>query len=247
MECNICSGNGFVRLTGANASRPCECQLEINTAARLGRAGIPASFANATLGSFENQEHTAKAVRACRRFCKEFLPGKGNRAPGILLTGSVGTGKTHLGIACLRNLIEEKGVEGRFVDVRELLDRLRSSFGDGAGISHRQILKPLLAADLVVIDELGAARPTDWVFETIELLIGGLYNQAGTVIVTTNLPNAAPGATTAGSANEYARATRPETLGDRIGARMWSRLQEMCVSVEMIGKDWRASGANRRI
>ena len=157
----------------------------------------------------------------------------------MLLTGSVGTGKTHLAVAALRVLVETRGVEGRFVDVRVLLDRLRSSYNDDAQESQEQILRPILKADLVVIDELGAARPSDWVFETLELLIGGLYNRVVPVIVTTNLPNLAAGATAKANGNEYARAARPETLGDRIGARMWSRLQQMCASCEMIGPDWR--------
>lgn len=238
VTCELCGGYGLIRVPETNSSRPCECQIAIAAAARIKRAGIPAGFAGASFRTFQRQEHTKNALQTARRFCEEFLPGKDGRTRGMLLTGSVGTGKTHLAVACLRHLIEEKGIDARFVDVRDLLERLRSTYRDEGGDTQTQILKPLLRADLVVIDELGAARPTDWVFETIELLIGGLYNSLGPVIVTTNLPNAAPGATTGN--NEYQRAARPETLGDRIGARMWSRLQEMCVSVEMIGKDFRS-------
>jgi DNA replication protein DnaC len=157
-----------------------------------------------------------------------------------MFTGTVGVGKTHLAAGLLRALIEQKGIEGRFVTVPDLLDRLRSSYQDGAGgDSQAQILRSVTCADFVVIDELGAARPTDWVFETIELLIGNLYNCARAVMVTTNLANAGPGSA---AQNEYARAARQESLGDRIGARMWSRLQQMCVAIDMSGPDWRANG-----
>ena len=199
-----------------------------------------AGFRDATLANFKTSRTTETAHLMARRFVEEFSPiAVGPRVPGLLLTGSVGVGKTHLAAGIIRALVEKLGIEARFVDVRELLDRLRSSYGDDARESHGQILYPILSADLVVIDELGAARPSDWVFETIELLIGGLYNRMAPVVVTTNLANLAPGANAGG--NEYARAVRQETLGDRIGARMWSRLQQMCISVDMTGPDQRGA------
>jgi DNA replication protein DnaC len=175
-----------------------------------------------------------------RRFAQDFLPGfTGKDISGLLLTGSVGTGKTHLAVGVLRHLVEEKGIDGRFVTVPDFLDRLRQSYDKGAGETTGQIFAPTFAAGLVVIDELGAARGTDWVFETIELLIGGLYNRMTPVIVTTNFRNLDPGGSAAAGNNDYARAARPETLGDRIGARMFSRLQQMCTAVDMTGPDYR--------
>ena len=240
MTCEACGGMGLIKTE--TGSRTCDCQAAAGAAARIRRAHIPVGFASATLEGFRPAPHTSQALTAARTFAREFLPGmKSCDTPGLLLTGSVGTGKTHLAVATLRAVIEEKGIDGQFVDVRELLDRLRSSYDEGSSQSQAQILKPIMSADLVVIDELGAARPSDWVFETIELLIGGLYNRMAPVIVTTNLPNLAAGAAAFG--NSYARATRPETLGDRIGTRMFSRLQQMCLAIEMVGPDWRAKRA----
>lgn len=236
VTCTACEGLGLVRTE--KGMRPCDCQRPLEVAWRLSRAGLPAGFRAATLENFRVAAHTGKALLMAKRFVEEFMPGSGNdRPPGLLLTGSVGVGKTHLACAMARALVEQKNIEARFVDVRELLDRLRSSYGQDAGESHAAILKPLVSADLVVIDELGAARPSDWVFETIELLIGGLYNRMTPLIVTTNLANLNAGA--GGGGNEYARAARAETLGDRIGARMWSRLQQMCVALDMTGPDFR--------
>jgi DNA replication protein DnaC len=236
-ECALCDGIGLVKTD--TGSRACVCQETRRLAAGLTRARIPAGFMRATLGNFKPAAHTAGALRAARQFVDEFVPGMRNPPMlGLLLTGTVGTGKTHVAVGVLRELVERQGIEARFVDVRELLDRLRSSYDDHAAETHGQIMRRVTGADLVVIDELGAARPSDWVFETIELLIGGLYNSNTPAIVTTNLPNLGPGA--GGQAtNEYARAARPETLGDRIGARMWSRLQQMCGTVEMNGPDYR--------
>lgn len=234
-SCEICDGIGLLRT--ATGSQVCGCQAAKRLAALKKRTRIPAGFEHATLDSFVSGPKTVQALMAAKQFVKEFIPGQATS--GLLFTGSVGTGKTHLAVGMLLDLAAEKGIEGRFVDVRELLDRLRSSYDNNAQETQAQILKPLLTADLVVIDELGAARPSDWVFETIELLIGGLYNRVIPTVVTTNLANLGPGASLPAAANEYARAARAETLGDRIGTRMWSRLQQMCRSVEMSGTDWR--------
>jgi len=143
----------------------------------------------------------------------------------------------------LRKLAEEKGIEGRMVDIRELLDQLRSSYderNERSQESQAQVLASILKAELILIDELGAAKPSDWVYETLELLIGTLYNRARPVIVTTNMGNRGPfNPGNRYEENEYARAARAETLGDRIGLRMWSRLQQMCRPVEINGSDWR--------
>jgi len=232
--CSQCHGLGLIRV--GNASRACSCQFEAQARARIQKAGIPAGYQAAGLDNFECRPHTAAAWHMARRFCEEFLPGS-KSATGLLLSGTTGTGKTHLAVGILRRLIEQKGIEGCFVDIREMLERLRSSYNDDARESQEQILRPLYWADLVVVDDLGASRPTDWAFETIELVIGGLYNRRVPLIVTTNLPNQGNGA----GGTVYERAARPETLGDRIGARMFSRLQEMTVGVEMNGPDWRVS------
>lgn len=238
-RCPQCGGAGLLRVQAGDlwVSRPCGCQEALQRAARVKRARIPAAFEHATLDRFAQAKHTAQALLAAKQFVREFIPGQ--PASGLIFVGSVGTGKTHLAAGVLHELAEDKGVDARFVDVRELLDKLRSSYDENAQETQAQILKPLLTAELVAIDELGAARPSDWVFETIELLIGGLYNRNVPVIVTTNLANLGPGASAPGAAAEYARVARPETLGDRIGARMWSRLQQMCRAVDMTGPDWR--------
>ena len=223
-----------------SGSKPCSCQFERQQAARLNRLKVPAKFAQATLDSYIAGPQTFQALSMARRYVDEFIPGQ--TRTGLLFYGPVGVGKTHLGIGILKKLAEEKGIEGRMVDLRDLLDQLRSSYderNERSQESQAQILASLLKTDLILIDELGAATPSDWVYETLELLIGTLYNRSMPVIVTTNLCNRGPGAAYQDRDNEYARTTIQPTLGDRIGARMYSRLQQMCRPIEINGPDWR--------
>ena len=90
-----------------------------------------------------------------------------------------------------------------------------------------------------MLDELGAAKPSDWVWDTVAHILNTRYNDRRTTIITTNYANTGP-LRAEGDTNGAARAAmRDETLGDRIGERMRSRLQEMCVVVEMQGADFR--------
>jgi DNA replication protein DnaC len=81
---------------------------------------------------------------------------------------------------------------------------------------------------------LGAVKPTEWVWDTVSLILNTRYNDRRTTIITTNFPDLPPS-----TASGAARAAREETLGDRIGERMRSRLQEMCRKIEMQGQDFR--------
>jgi DNA replication protein DnaC len=86
-------------------------------------------------------------------------------------------------------------------------------------------------AEVLVLDDLGAIRPTEWVWDTVSLILNSRYNNNRTTIITTNYPALPPGA----------GGLREETLGDRIGERMRSRLVEMCRELEMRGQDYRQS------
>jgi DNA replication protein DnaC len=110
------------------------------------------------------------------------------------------------------------------------------------------ILRPVFEAEVLVLDELGAAKPSEWVWDTVAQILNSRYNERRTTIITTNYPNEAGLMAAVGETprSQAGRAMRAETLGDRIGERMLSRLQEMCVVVEMRGKDFRQGVARAR-
>jgi DNA replication protein DnaC len=155
---------------------------------------------------------------------------------GLLLTGDVGVGKTHLAVGIVQALIFEKGVRALFCDYRELLKRIQESYNPLVATTELQILTPVFEAEVLILDELGAQKPTDWVWDTVALILNTRYNDKRTTLITTNYPNAP-----AALARAADKPTREETLGDRIGERMRSRLAEMCVEVEMRGNDLRQS------
>ena len=157
---------------------------------------------------------------------------------GLLFTGSVGLGKTHLAVSILRVLVVEKSVRCLFCDYRELLKQIQHSYNQQSATTELDVLAPVFDAEVLVLDELGAQKPTDWVWDTVALILNTRYNDKRTTIITTNYPNLPPG----GAAKSM---VREETLGDRIGERMRSRLFEMCVEVPMRGADYRQSDKKR--
>ena len=248
--CALCGGSGLrviIREDGAQFAAECSCQIARKAELRLRRARIPARYAHCELENFETRFHGAdgtltKALTAARHIADSFRVEQDGR--GLLLTGGIGVGKTHLAVGLLRALIEQKGAVGLFCDYRELLKEIQHSYNPQVAATELGILRPIFEAEVLVLDELGAVRPTDWVWDTVAHVLNTRYNHQRVTIITTNYPNDPPALAT-NDAGEHsprkaaARAAREETLGDRIGERMRSRLQQMCIPVWMQGRDFR--------
>ena len=144
-------------------------------------------------------------------------------------------GKTHLAVGVLRRLIQERGAKGLFCDYRELLKNIQNSYNPQVNTTELELLKPVFAAEVLVLDDLGAQKPNEWVWDTVALILNTRYNDKQTTIITTNYPDL-PAGERRPSHRRRTRRTRADTLGDRIGDRMRSRLAEMCVQRR---DDWR--------
>jgi DNA replication protein DnaC len=153
---------------------------------------------------------------------------------GLLLIGPIGVGKTHLAVGIIQELIRSKGVPCLFCDYRELLKQIQNSYNASVQTTELEILRPVFEAEILVLDELGAVKPTEWVWDTVSHVLNTRYNDKRTTIITTNFSDQP-----AGQASVPRGAAREETLGDRIGERMRSRLHEMCRVVQMDGSDFR--------
>jgi DNA replication protein DnaC len=240
--CPICEDSGLrliVQPDGERYAQPCECRVQVQASRLLKRAAIPRRYEHCTLDTFEPGFGQAdQSLAAAYLMARQFVSGYPvtTEGRGLLLTGSVGVGKTHLAVGIVQALVVEKGVRALFCDYRELLKRIQESYNPQVLSTELQILTPVFEAEVLILDELGAQKPTDWVWDTVALILNTRYNDKRTTLITTNYPNAP-----AALARSADKAIREETLGDRIGERMRSRLAEMCVEVEMRGADLRQS------
>jgi len=242
--CSVCEGSGLriVEEDGRRVARACECRVERRTARMLERARIPKRYEHCSLDNYESglrgsHRSLAAAHMRARGFVEEFPVETGGT--GLLLTGSIGVGKTHLAVGILKALLTERGAGGLFYDYRDLLKQVQNSYNQSVAATELEILRPVFEAEVLVLDELGAAKPSDWVWDTVAHILNTRYNDRRTTIITTNYANAGPLGTEPGTNGSARAAMREETLGDRIGERMRSRLLEMCVVVEMQGEDFR--------
>jgi len=203
----------------------CSCDEETRAERFAVRSGIPPLYANASTENFSLPKDNpiahrglASVMLTVRTFAREF-PVVDKQ--GLMFTGETGVGKTHLAVAVLNSLIQ-RGFEGVFFDYQTLLDRIRSGYDRSSGTMDKEAYRLALDCEILLLDDLGAHRVTDWVEDTVASIITHRCNHRKPVIVTTNLP--APG-------KETNKAK--DSLSDRIGVRAWSRLNEMCKLVEM--------------
>ena len=188
-------------------------------------ARIPKRYEHCDLDSYKPVPHQESQKRA-KLYVQRFLDKYPQIAFGLLFLGPCGVGKTHLGVALLKQVITETGDDGLFYDFRDLLREIQSSWNSVSQTSELDVLRPVLEAKVLVLDELGANKPTEWVRDTIAHIINCRYNDKKLTIFTSNYLD------TPAKLGE-------ETLTDRIGMRLRSRLYEMCTEVEIRGEDFR--------
>ena len=163
--CPECQGRGWkvVADGGAGAAVRCDCQKRDRGREYLALADIPERYRGCTLDSFKTAgdstvaSHLLKAKTISQRYVDGFFDAKRNRfrEKGLIYIGIPGTGKTHLAVAVLKQLIERYNVRGRFIDFVALIHQIRSSFDPSSAESGHKILDPIIKAEVLVLDELG--------------------------------------------------------------------------------------------
>jgi DNA replication protein DnaC len=232
--CARCEGTGWVlgETGGKPLARRCQCFYEHQLQTLRDQARIPRRYQNCSLKNFEihNDSHR-DALKISKQFVKNFPA----QEVGLLFIGPCGVGKTHLAVAIIRELIEKKSVPCSFYDFRELIREIQSTFTPDSSLSESDVLAPVFEHDVLVLDELGAKRTTAWVEETVFYIINQRYNQKKLTIFTSNYLDTEEEEDRRDSFYKKAG----DTLVDRIGVRLRSRLYEMCKIVEMWGDDYR--------
>src|SRR5471030_3446511 len=115
--------------------------------------------------------------------------------------------------------MESSGARGLFYDTRDLLRVIRSTYDPSIRTTELEVLRPVMEADLLVLDDLGAEKPSEWVEETMNLIVNTRYNERRPTIFTTNYENTPDD-------------TEVDSLKSRVGFRLHSRLHEMCEFLE---------------
>jgi DNA replication protein DnaC len=189
-------------------------------------AQIPARYKpHCTLAGFHerNNPSLASAKRRIARLVDEWPMAE----RGLLLMGPCGSGKTHLAVAALLEIIAQ-GKPGRllFSNFQDLIQEILASIDSDHAPSRSEILEPILTADLLVLDELGSQKPTLFVQDMLYYIINTRYNEQRTTIFTTNYL-------------DEPRDPKEESLETRIGKRLRSRLFEMAERVVVDADDYR--------
>jgi DNA replication protein DnaC len=250
--CQLCFGTGMEVVPGEGARR-CRCESPDHGPRLFQSARIPARYQHCTLANYDCGDFEEKSSEKWEKYggaetsyqpvssdagvTKWNAKGEASRiiedylvidGRGLLLVGPVGVGKTHLAVAILQELIERYQVRGLFYQFGALLRRIQDSYNPVSQTSELAVLAPVFEAEVLVLDELGASKPTDWVQDTMMQIINARYNEKRLTIFTTNY-----------SDKRKKEEDPTKSLEERIGVALRSRLYEMCKTVEIEGEDYR--------
>jgi DNA replication protein DnaC len=228
---------------------PCDCTADDRDARLLSRTRIPRRYEHCDFDNFETNVYESspeevawnrsleQAKLVVESFARDYPAGTD---AGLLLMGPCGAGKTHLAVAALKQLVL-RGHDGLFYDYRELLKEIQASYNPVSQATEMSVLEPVLKTELLLLDDLGASKPSAWALETVGHLLNTRYNEKRATLLTTNYldSTAEPPRSARLPSGQAVAVAGEDALTDRIGQRIRSRLYEMCRTVEMVAPDYR--------
>jgi DNA replication protein DnaC len=172
--------------------------------------------------SLETFEATTQEQKHALHVAQEWLTSE---VLGLFLCGPCGTGKTHLAIGALLAM-RAKRWSGRFASSSEFLFRCRNSFRKGSADNIEEIISEYCGSDVLLLDDLGAEKPTEFSRETLGLVVDKVYREMSCLIVTSNFDL--------------------NGLAERIDERTADRLVDICRAVKLSGRSFRQKRALER-
>jgi DNA replication protein DnaC len=228
MDCEICHGTRWKSVTvdGVERLTRCDCWRSVVIQKNLADARIPPKFARAELTTYKPDTDSQRdALRLAKKFVESFPVEQ----KGLVFHGPTGVGKTHLAIGLLKAVIRDKGARGYFFQTTELLRLVRETYNRSVDETEMEVLRPVLEADVLVLDDLGVEKTSEWVQETLGHVVNIRYSERRPTVFTTNLV-------------ESDDPLHPRSFMFRLGARTRSRLFEMCDWIQMDAIDAREVG-----
>jgi len=233
--CSKCRGTGYasVEREGVRGVVRCDCIKTSRSGRLMDDARIPARYGHCELEGFGltdkwRNESLERAKSISERYAQEYPT---STSFGLMFMGPPGVGKTHLAVGIIRKLIREKSTPCLFRTFPDLLKEIQMSYSSVSMSSELSLLQPVLDAEVLLLDELGAQTPSAWVKETVAYILNYRYAENKVTILTTNYLD-----------HEDLKSPRKSvsySLTERIGEPMRSRLYEMCKTVVMQGEDFR--------
>ena len=231
---------------------PCDCTAGDRHSRLLERARLPKRYQHCNFESFDTDldysgpeaagwnRSLQQAKLEVQGFARNFPAGTEH---GILLMGTCGVGKTHLAVAALEEIVL-RGHSGLFYDYRDLLKQIQDSYNPESNSTEMGVLEPVLTTEVLLLDDLGSSKPSHWALETVGHILNTRYNEHRVTLLTTNFldaPAAVPSdPSAAGTRSPVGRQSPAEdSLTDRVGTRIRSRLFEMCRTVGISAPDYR--------
>jgi len=227
VPCPTCDDTGWktIDVDGVSRVTRCDCWHQRGFESLLKNARIPRRYVHCELSNFDAHTDSQRdALRRATRMVDQFpVVDK-----GLLFHGDNGVGKTHLAVALMKEAIRRKGARAVFFETRDLLKLVKDTYNNQVEATELDILRPVLEAELLVLDDIGAEKKSPWVEETLVLVVNTRYSERRVTVFTTNL----------GDSDN----TEPNSVALQLGLRIRSRLKEMCDWVRIDGPDTREVG-----
>ncbi|WP_297888399.1 ATP-binding protein [Sulfurihydrogenibium sp.] len=231
VKCNICQDRGWVYKDGGVVK--CECQYNLNNFQVNSSLNIPKKYFHASLDNFLDAGIYSRKLILEK--IKEYIySDEIDEGRGFFFYGRNGVGKTHLAVAILKELYKLKGITGMFYDTRILLYDLKATFEGNS--STRELLDSVVKAPILVLDDLGQERLSDWAKDILHYVIISRYNEKLPVIITSNI-----------SLEKENGKDITEDVESRFGKGITSRLMEMCYPIFVEGEDFRKATIHKNL